>query len=159
MLDNISETKRNSQQKHSQTQQQSSNNQVTLDFDSILQELKSVGEAHQPEKQTTMIVENITANIKQDSQINTNANNTGKRIIEIGRKTICRYSRRPRDQVMRLIQDQPVRTRVFPSQSDQHIQKTGKEFRPVMQWYRQGADNKILLWVFQQLTNFLHRWQ
>jgi len=90
MLDNISESTTNTQQTNSQIQQQSSNNQVTLDFDSILQELKSVGEAHQPEQQTTMIVENITANMKQESQINTNSNNTGKRkrINQIGRKEI-----------------------------------------------------------------------
>jgi hypothetical protein len=90
MLDNISESTTNTQQINSQIQQQSSNNQVTLDFDSILQELKSVGEAHQPEQQTTMIVENITANMKQESQINTNSNNTGKRkrINQIGRKEI-----------------------------------------------------------------------
>jgi len=81
MLDNISESTTNTQQINIQSQQQSSNNQVTLDFNSILQELKSVGEAHQPEQQTTMIVENITANIKQESQINTNLNNTGKRKI------------------------------------------------------------------------------
>jgi hypothetical protein len=81
MLDNISESTTNTQQTNTQSQQQSSNNQVTLDFNSILQELKSVGEAHQPEQQTTMIVENITANIKQESQINTNLNNTGKRKI------------------------------------------------------------------------------
>ena len=81
MLDNISEsTATNTQQINSQSQQSSSssgNSQNIPDFNSILQELKSVGEAHQPEQQTTMIVENITANIKQDSQINTNSNNTG----------------------------------------------------------------------------------
>jgi hypothetical protein len=74
MLDNISESTTNTQRINNQSQQQSSNNQITLDFNSILQELKSVGEAHQPEQQTTMIVENITANIKQDSQINTGKN-------------------------------------------------------------------------------------
>jgi len=79
MLDNISESTTNTQQINIQSQQQSSNNQSALDFNSILQELKSVGEAHQPEQQTTMIVENITANIKQESQLNTNLNNTGKR--------------------------------------------------------------------------------
>ncbi len=78
MLDNISETTTNTQQTNPQSQQQSSNSQVTLDFDSILQELKSVGEAHQPDQQTTMIVENITANMKEESQINTNSNHTGK---------------------------------------------------------------------------------
>ncbi len=78
MLDNINQTT-NTSQINSQIQQQSStNNQVTLDFDSILQELKSVSEVHQPEQQTTMIVENITANIKQESQ-QTNSNNTGKK--------------------------------------------------------------------------------
>ena len=45
---------------------------MILDFDSILQELRSVGEAHQPEQQTAMIVENITANIQQDVQMNSN---------------------------------------------------------------------------------------
>ncbi len=78
MLDNISRTT-NTVQSNSQSQQQSStSSQATLDFNSILQELKSVGEAHQPEQQTTMIVENITANMKQESQIHTNSNNTGK---------------------------------------------------------------------------------
>jgi hypothetical protein len=82
MLDNISEsTTTNTQQINSQSQQSSSsssgNSQNIPDFNSILQELKSVGEAHQPEQQTTMIVENITANIKQDSQLNTNSHNTG----------------------------------------------------------------------------------
>ena len=78
MLDNISRTT-NTAQSNSQSQPQSStSSQATLDFNSILQELKSVGEAHQPEQQTTMIVENITANMKQESQIHTNSNNTGK---------------------------------------------------------------------------------
>lgn len=36
-----------------QTQSQTITTQVSLDFDSILQELKSVGEAHQPEQQST----------------------------------------------------------------------------------------------------------
>lgn len=101
MLDNISSSTTNKSQTNSQSQQEltrkNSTNQITLDFDSILQELKSVGEAHQPDQQTTMIVENITANIKQESQINTNSNNTGKRnehkkkkkrIIDIGRKEV-----------------------------------------------------------------------
>ncbi|CAF3049730.1 unnamed protein product [Rotaria socialis] len=81
MIDNISEsTTNNHHQRSPQLQQEqpknSSNSQITLDFNSILQELKSVGEAHQPEQQTTMIVENITANIKQQSQADTNSNNT-----------------------------------------------------------------------------------
>ncbi|CAF1438248.1 unnamed protein product, partial [Adineta steineri] len=79
MLDNISESTSTNHQTNSQSQHQqlikNSQNQIILDFDSILQELKSVGEAHQPEQQTTMIVENITANIKQESQLNTNSNN------------------------------------------------------------------------------------
>jgi hypothetical protein len=78
MLDNISEsTTTTNDHLNTQSQEQqikTSNSQVTLDFDSILQELKSVGEAHQPEQQTTMIVENITANIKQEPQLN---NHTG----------------------------------------------------------------------------------
>jgi hypothetical protein len=90
MLDNISKTTTtataNTSQSNSQSQQQSSASQVTLDFDSILQELKSVGEAHQPEQQTTMIVENITANMKQESQLHTNSNNTGNRKKSEGRK-------------------------------------------------------------------------
>ncbi|CAF1484577.1 unnamed protein product [Rotaria sp. Silwood1] len=81
MIDNISEsTTNNHHQRNTQIEQEqskiNSNSQITLDFNSILQELKSVGEAHQPEQQTTMIVENITANIKQQSQIDTNSNNT-----------------------------------------------------------------------------------
>ncbi|CAF1077897.1 unnamed protein product [Rotaria sordida] len=85
MIDNISEstttTTTNNHQRNIQIEQEQQtkinlNNQITLDFNSILQELKSVGEAHQPEQQTTMIVENITANIKQQSQINTNSNKT-----------------------------------------------------------------------------------
>jgi len=48
--------------------QETSNNQITPDFNSILQELKSVGEAHQPDQeQNTMIVENLTTNIKQET--------------------------------------------------------------------------------------------
>jgi hypothetical protein len=76
MLDNISESTTNhsnSQSNNQQQQQQinsNSNSQITVDFNSILQELKSVGQAHQSEQQTTMIVENITANIKQESQTN-----------------------------------------------------------------------------------------
>ncbi|CAF2610987.1 unnamed protein product [Rotaria sp. Silwood2] len=81
MIDNISESTTNNHQRNIQTEQDqskiNSNSQLTLDFNSILQELKSVGEAHQPEQQTTMIVENITANIKQQLQINANSNNTG----------------------------------------------------------------------------------
>ncbi|CAF5193787.1 unnamed protein product, partial [Rotaria magnacalcarata] len=85
MIDNISEsTTNNHRQRNPQLQQEqpknNSNSQIILDFNSILQELKSVGEAHQPEQQTTMIVENITANIKQQSQVDTNSNNTGKLI-------------------------------------------------------------------------------
>jgi hypothetical protein len=72
MIDNISESTtnhRNSQSNQQQKQQQiNSNSQIPVDFDSILQELKSVGEAHQSEQQTTMIVENITNNIKQEPQ-------------------------------------------------------------------------------------------
>jgi len=86
MLDNISESTRANQQTNSQLTRNSTN-QITLNFDSILQELKSVGEAHQPEQQTTMIVENITANIKQESQINTHSNTTGKQMSK------CRQSK------------------------------------------------------------------
>jgi hypothetical protein len=91
MLDHISESTTNNQQSNSQSQQQSSsgNSQNTPDFNSILQELKSVGEAHQPEQQTTMIVENITANIKQESQISTNSTNTG--ILRLNR---CREKKK-----------------------------------------------------------------
>ncbi|CAF1344071.1 unnamed protein product [Adineta ricciae] len=67
------------QQTSAQSQQiliPNSNNQMILDFDSILQELRSVGEAHQPEQQTAMIVENITANMQQDVQMNSNSNHT-----------------------------------------------------------------------------------
>ena len=77
MLDNISESTTNNRLTNSQSSRSNSTSQVNLDFDSILQELKSVGEAHQPDQQTTMIVENITANIKQEPQLNTNSNNTG----------------------------------------------------------------------------------
>ncbi|CAF1578924.1 unnamed protein product [Adineta ricciae] len=76
MLDNISastavhsSSQPNPQQHlHRQQQQQpiDSNSQISLDFDSILQELKSVGQAHQVDSQTTMIVENITTHIKQE---------------------------------------------------------------------------------------------
>ncbi|CAF3786501.1 unnamed protein product [Adineta steineri] len=77
MLDNISEATTNhsnsqSNQQHQQQQKQqqiNSNSQIIPDFDSILQELKSVGQTHQSDhQQTTMIVENITANIKQEPQ-------------------------------------------------------------------------------------------
>jgi hypothetical protein len=83
MLDNISESTTNhsnSQSHHHHQQQQqptNSNSQITVDFDSILQELKSVGQAHQSEQQTTMIVENITANMKTEPLINT-SNETSK---------------------------------------------------------------------------------
>lgn len=87
MLDNISESTTHTQQLNSQSQQQqSSNNQVTLDFNSILQELKSVGEAHQPDQQTSMIVENITANIKQETQINTTGKKKDDLLKSEGRK-------------------------------------------------------------------------
>jgi hypothetical protein len=78
MLDNISESTTNhsnSQSNQQQQQQQpptNSNSQITLDFYSILQELKSVGQAHQSDQQTTMFVENISANIKQEPQTNSN---------------------------------------------------------------------------------------
>ncbi len=84
MLDNISGTATTSQNNSQSQQQSSTSSQITLDFDSILQELKSVGEAHQPEQQTMMIVENITANMKQESQIHTNS---GKRKKSEGRKS------------------------------------------------------------------------
>ena len=79
MLDNISESTNNHSNSqphhhhhHLQKQQSTNtNSQVTVDFDSILQELKSVGQAHQSEQQTTMIVENITANIKTEPLTNT----------------------------------------------------------------------------------------
>jgi hypothetical protein len=90
MLDNISESTNNHSNSqshihhhhhhhhhHQQQQSTNSNSQVTVDFDSILQELKSVGQAHQSEQQTTMIVENITANMKTDTLINT-SNETSK---------------------------------------------------------------------------------
>ncbi|UJR22191.1 hypothetical protein I4U23_025255 [Adineta vaga] len=82
MLENINHSSINTTiaQTNTQSQQiliQNSNNQINLDFDSILQELKSVGEAHQPEQQTTMIVENITANIQQDVQMNSTSSHTG----------------------------------------------------------------------------------
>ncbi|CAF4784499.1 unnamed protein product, partial [Rotaria magnacalcarata] len=50
MLDNINEsttTHSNSQSNQQQNQQTIINGQITVDFDSILQELKSVGQAHQ----------------------------------------------------------------------------------------------------------------
>jgi hypothetical protein len=85
MLDNISESTTNHTNSQSERQQQPtrSNSQVAIDFDSILQELKSVGQAHQSEQEATMIIENITANIKQEPQTNsqnqsTNSNDTGK---------------------------------------------------------------------------------
>lgn len=84
MLDNISESTTNhSNSQSNQQQQTNSNSQITVDFDSILQELKSVGQAHQSEQQTTMIVENITANIKQEPQTNSqnqsiNSNETSR---------------------------------------------------------------------------------
>lgn len=53
----------------SQVHVQSSTSQIPLDFDSILQELKSVGEVHQ--SATTMIVKNLAGNMKEDD------NNTG----------------------------------------------------------------------------------
>ncbi|CAF0735408.1 unnamed protein product [Adineta ricciae] len=87
MLDNISasaavhsSSQPNSQQHlHRQQQQQQpidSNSQISLDFDSILQELKSVGQAHQVDSQTTMIVENITTHIKQEFQSDSSQNQT-----------------------------------------------------------------------------------
>jgi len=90
MLDNISESptnhsksQSNQQQQQQQQQQTNSNSQITVDFNSILQELKSVGQAHQSEQQTTMIVENITTHIKQEPQTNSqnqsiNSNETSK---------------------------------------------------------------------------------
>jgi hypothetical protein len=72
MLDNISESTTNHSNSQSNQQQQqqptNSNSQITRDFDSILQELKSVGQAHQSDQQTTMFVENI----KQEPQTNSN---------------------------------------------------------------------------------------
>jgi len=53
-----------------QTQSQTITNQVSLDFDSILQELKSVGEAHQPEQQqqpTTTSSDDLFAFLSSDS--------------------------------------------------------------------------------------------
>ena len=83
MLENINGN--TSQVNIQSQQQQSSTSQISLDFDSILQELKSVGEAHQP---TTMIVGNLTANIKED--LHTDGNTTGRRriMIELGRKEV-----------------------------------------------------------------------
>ncbi len=84
MIENISESTTNhlnSQSNHHHQQQQptNTNSQIPVDFDSILQELKSVGEAHQSEQQTTMIVENITTNIKQESQNQSiNSNETSR---------------------------------------------------------------------------------
>ncbi|CAF0952983.1 unnamed protein product [Rotaria sordida] len=71
MLDNINESTinhSNSQSNQQEKQQAILNTQIIVDFDSILQELKSVGQAHQSEQETTMIIENITSNIKQESQ-------------------------------------------------------------------------------------------
>ena len=71
----ITNTSQVNVQSQSHQQQHSSTSQIALDFDSILQELKSVGEAHQPSQgQTTMIVENI----KQE-ELHMDSNNTGKR--------------------------------------------------------------------------------
>jgi uncharacterized protein YejL (UPF0352 family) len=90
MLDNISESTTNHSNSQSHQHQQqiptNSNSQITVDFDSILQELKSVGQAHQSEQQTTMIVENITANIKTEPLTNTpnqsiNPNETSKSLF------------------------------------------------------------------------------
>lgn len=79
MLDHITETNpSNSQTNHQQSQQINTNSQNSVDFNSILQELKSVGQAHQSEQQTTMIVENITTNIKQELS-STNSNETSRR--------------------------------------------------------------------------------
>lgn len=90
MIDNISESttnhlnsQSNHHHHHHHQQQTNSNSQNTVDFNSILQELKSVGEAHQSEQQTTMIIENITTNIKQEPQTNSqnqsiNSNETSK---------------------------------------------------------------------------------
>lgn len=88
MLENVNA---NTPQVHiqSQQQQQSSISQISLDFDSILQELKSVSEAHQPIQQpTTMLVGNLTANMKEDRH--TDGNPTGRRrmMIELGRKEV-----------------------------------------------------------------------
>ena len=82
MIDNINLSTENNHQRNAEFEQEqssrkSSNSQIAVDFNSILQELKSVGEAHQSEEQTTMIVENITANIKQESLLSTNSNDTG----------------------------------------------------------------------------------
>ncbi|CAF1066585.1 unnamed protein product [Rotaria sp. Silwood1] len=71
MLDNINESTTNhtnTQINQQEKQQATLNTQIIVDFDSILQELKSVGQAHQSEQETTMIVENITSNIKQEPQ-------------------------------------------------------------------------------------------
>ena len=73
MLDNISTNNVNSQSDRKQKQSTILNCQTTIDFDSILQELKSVGQAHQ---QTDTIVENITTNIKQKQQIDQIINST-----------------------------------------------------------------------------------
>lgn len=86
MLDHIGEPVTNqspSQQQQPQQQSQSqsttSNSQTSADFDSILQDLRSVGQAHQSVQPTTMIVENITANIKSEPQtISQNSNGTSK---------------------------------------------------------------------------------
>ncbi|CAF2433764.1 unnamed protein product [Rotaria sp. Silwood2] len=71
MLDNINDSTANhsnSQSNQQEKQQTILNTQIIVDFDSILQELKSVGQAHQSEQATAMIVENITSNIKQEPQ-------------------------------------------------------------------------------------------
>lgn len=85
MLDHIGDSSVNHspaqqrQQQQSQSQPITSNSQITADFDSILQELRSVGQAHQSEQLTSMIVENITANIKSESQtLSQNSNETSK---------------------------------------------------------------------------------
>lgn len=81
MLDNITEPTTDHSNTQSIQQQQpqqttNSNSQISVDFDSILQELKSVGQAHQS---TTMIIENITTNIKQEIQTNSSQNEISKK--------------------------------------------------------------------------------
>lgn len=55
----------------SQINVQSSTSQIAPDFNSILQELKSVGQAHQP-------LQGQIINMKQE-ELHTNSNNTGKK--------------------------------------------------------------------------------
>lgn len=83
MIDNMTESTTTNHQTIIKSEPENSNSQITPDFNSILQELKSVSEVHRSEQQTTMIIENITTtNHQQQPSIDTNANNTGKLICK-----------------------------------------------------------------------------